>query len=135
MNLSGRLLSALLLLSNFCSAQGGWQNIYPIQSNSPYGDGIDAVRQTADGGYILAGMSEMNSAASQNRVVKVNDQGIIQWSNSYASVGNYSWATNIEIAPDGGFFVEGYRINPATFAREVYLQRLDANGNQIWLNF
>lgn len=127
------LISFFSLLS-VSFAQGGWQNIYPIQSNTPYGDGIDAVKQTPDGGYILAGASEVNSSASQNRVVKVNDQGIIQWSTSYASVGPYSWATNIELSPLGGYYVEGYRTNPSTFAREVYLQRIDANGNQLWLN-
>lgn len=123
-----------ILISNSYFAQGGWQTIYPIQSNSPYGDGIESVRQTPDGGYILAGLSEMNSSASQNRIVKVNDQGIIQWSASYASVGNYSWATNIELAPGGGYFVEGYRTNPVTYALEIYLHRLDANGNELWLN-
>ncbi len=133
---SGISLSIVfLVLTNLCLAQGGWQTIYPIQSNSPYGDGIESVRQTPDGGYILAGMSELNSAASQNRIVKVNDQGIVQWSNSYSAVGNYSWATNIELSPNGGYFIEGYRTNPVSFAREVYLQRLDANGNQLWLNF
>ena len=129
------LTFSLLTCFNAGFAQGGWQTIYPIQSSSQYGDGIDAVRQTPDGGYILAGVSEVNSAASQNRVAKVNDQGIIQWSNSYAAVGSYSWATNVELAPNGGYFVEGYRTNPTTYAREIYLQRLDANGNQVWLSF
>jgi hypothetical protein len=129
------LTFSLLSCFNLVLAQGGWQTIYPIQSSSQYGDGIDAVRQTPDGGYILAGVSEVNSSASQNRVAKVNDQGIIQWSNSYAAVGSYSWATNVELSPNGGYFIEGYRTNPVTFAREVYLQRLDANGNQVWLNF
>lgn len=128
------ILYLFILISNPFFAQGGWQNIYPIQSNSPYGDGIESVRQTPDGGYILAGLSEMNSSASQNRIVKVNDQGIIQWSSSYTTVGSYSWATNIELAAGGGYFVEGYRTNPVTYAREIYLQRLDANGNQLWLN-
>jgi len=130
-------ISLLILTTCFQSAfaQVGWQTIVPILSNTPYGDGCEALRQTPDGGYIVAGISEHNSAASQNRVVKMNDQGIIQWSQSYASIGPYSWARNVEIIPDGGYFIEGYRTHPTTYAREAYLQRIDVNGNQIWINF
>jgi hypothetical protein len=121
--------------TNSLFAQGGWQRIYPMFSGGPFGDGVDAVRQTLDGGYVMAGLSDHNSGASNNRVVKVDFQGNIQWSNSYSSLNNYSWATNIELAPGGGFYVEGKRTNPVTFKNEVYLQRIDANGNEVWVNF
>lgn len=129
------LLLLFIGLNHQVSAQGGWQQIYPMFSGGPHGDGIDAVRQTPDGGYILAGVSEHNSGASQNRVAKVNDQGTLQWSYSYANVGNYSWATNVELAAGGGFYVEGRRINPVSFQYEIYHQKLDNNGIQQWIKF
>ena len=128
-------LFALVLMNQLAFSQGGWQRLYPIFSGGLNGDGIEAVRQTADGGYIMAGISDHNSGAHNNRVVKVNDLGAIQWSNSYTSVNNYSWATNIEIAPTGGYYVEGHRNNPVTYKDEVYIQRLDVNGNELWVNF
>jgi hypothetical protein len=124
-----------LLFMKAAIAQGGWQMIYPMFSGGPHGDGIHAVRQTPDGGYIMVGISEHNSAAHHNRVVKVSDMGVIQWTQSYSSVNNYSWASNVELAPAGGYYVEGHRTNPVTYKNEVYIQRLDANGNELWVNF
>jgi len=124
-----------LFLSLSCLAQGGWQLIYPMLNGGPHGDGIEAVRQTPDGGYILAGITEHNSGAHHNRVTKVNDLGAIQWSYTYDEVGSYSWVSNIELAPNGDFIVEGYRTNPQTFSNEVYILRINAFGILQWIQF
>lgn len=117
-------------------AAGGWQRIYPMASGGPNGDGIECVRQTLDGGYIMAGLIENISASSKNRIVKVDDMGNIQWAYTYLnSVPTQSWATNIELAPGGGYYVEGRWFNQATFKDEVYIQHIDANGNVVWTNF
>lgn len=132
--------STITLILTFCLlhftalAQGGWQKIYSPILGGTLGDGIEAVRQTADGGYILAGVSEYGTSGGNNRIVKVDDQGNIQWTQSYVNLGMHSIATNIEITADGGYIIEGYRTNASTYASEVYLQRIDANGNQLWLN-
>jgi hypothetical protein len=126
-------LISLLCLQTF--AQGGWQRIYPMMSGGPNGDGIDAVRQTPDGGYILAGVTENVSAACKNLVVKVNDLGNIQWSYTYfGTVNNQSWASNVELAPQGGYYVEGRNRNPLTYLDEIFIQHLDDNGNQLWVS-
>jgi hypothetical protein len=123
----------LLLLCFNAFAQGGWQRIYPMISGGPNGDGIDAVRQTPDGGYIMAGVTENISAACKNRVVKVNDLGMVQWSYTYfGQVNNQSWASNVELAPQGGYYVEGRNRNQVTFQEEIYIQHLDDNGNELW---
>ena len=129
------VFAAFLLISTPIFSQGGWQKIYPMVSGGPNGDGVEAVRQTPDGGYIIAGITEHNSGAHHNRIVKVNFEGTIQWDSTYTSVDNYSWATNIELVPGGGYYVEGRRTNPDTYNYEVYIQRLDANGNELWVSF
>ena len=129
-------LSSLLFFCCQAFAIGGWQRIYPMISGGPNGDGIEAFRQTPDGGYIMAGLTENNSAASKNRIVKVDGMGNIQWSYTYfTGISNVSWATNIELAPSGGYYVEGRGNNPVTFADEIYIQLLDANGHEVWINF
>lgn len=131
------LLSLLsILYFNIVFAAGGWQRIYPVTSGGQYGDGVEAVRQTPDGGYIMAGLIDNNSSACKNRVVKVDDMGNIQWTFTYLNTNpNQSWATNIELAPNGGYFVEGRRMNPTNYLDEIYLQHLDANGNELWINY
>lgn len=132
----------LVLLSFFLTAiasvfaAGGWQKIYPMVSGGPYGDGIEAVRQTPDGGYIMAGLIDNNSSACKNRITKVDDMGNIQWAFTYLNtVPNQSWATNIELAPNGGYYVEGRRMNPLNYLDEIYIQHLDVNGNELWINY
>jgi hypothetical protein len=127
-------LCSFLFISQIVFAQGGWQRIYSPILGGTLGDGIEAVRQTADGGYILAGVSEYGTSGGNNRIVKVDDLGNIQWTQSYSNMGLHSIATNIEITSDGGYIIEGTRTNVSTYASEVYLQRIDANGNQLWLN-
>ena len=131
------LLSLLSILHfNYLFAAGGWQKIYPVTSGGQYGDGVEAVRQTPDGGYIMAGLIDNNSSACKNRVVKVDDMGNIQWTFTYLNtIPNQSWATNIELAPNGGYFVEGRRMNPISYLDEIYLQHLDVNGNELWINY
>lgn len=129
------LIVTFLLTSYLGSAQDGWQRIYPTFGGGVDGDGIEAVRQTPDGGYVLAGITEHNSGAHHNKIVKVDFQGTIQWAQTYSSVANYSWASNIEVAPGGGYYIEGRRTNPTTFKFETYIQRLDANGNEMWVTF
>ena len=127
-------LCSFLFISQIVLAQGGWQRIYSPILGGTLGDGIEAVRQTADGGYILAGVSEFGTSGGNNRIVKVDDVGNIQWTQSYSNMGLNSSATNIEITADGGYIIEGTLTNASTYASEVYLQRIDANGNQVWLN-
>lgn len=125
----------LFFASTPSHAQGGWQRIYPTFSGGTNGDGIHAVRQTPDGGYILGGIMAHNSGAHDNKIVKVDFQGEIQWEQTYSSVNNSSWVSNIELAPGGGFYVEGRRTSPITYLNEAYIQRIDANGNEIWVTF
>ena len=90
-------LCSFLFISQIVLAQGGWQRIYPPILGGTLGDGIEAVRQTTDGGYILAGVSEFGTSGGNNRIVKVDDHGNIQWTQSYSNMGLHSIATNIEI--------------------------------------
>jgi uncharacterized repeat protein (TIGR01451 family) len=130
------LLICSIFAFNNLFAIGGWQRIYPAASGGVNGDGIHALCQTPDGGYIMAGIIDNVSAASKNRVVKVDDLGNIQWAYTYLdTINNVSWATNIELAPNGGYYVEGRNRNGTTYQDEIYIQRLDANGNQLWVNF
>ena len=72
------LIVAFFLLHFNALAQGGWQKICPPILGGATGDGIEAVRQTADGGFMLAGVSEYATSGGNSRIVKVDDMGNIQ---------------------------------------------------------
>ncbi|MCP4441628.1 MAG: T9SS type A sorting domain-containing protein [Aureispira sp.] len=127
--LSFLIFCFLFSINHPLHAQTGWEIIYP-SPNAPNGDGIDALRQTPDGGYILVGVTAQNSAAGRSRIVKVDDHGITQWAKTYNLTGNMSWAYDVEIT-NGGYLVYG-RLRNAQFKYASYLQKLDVHGNQVW---
>lgn len=125
------ICSILMCYTQFLSAQVGWEIIYP-SPNAPNGDGIECVRQTPDGGYILAGLTGHNSAASRSRLVKVDDQGIIQWAQTYPLSSIASFINSIELV-SGGYLVYGRLLGfNGGSGYSLYLQKLDYFGNQIW---
>jgi len=81
------------------------------------GSGTDAaqsIRQTMDGGYIVAGQSNSNDGdVSGNHgnfddwVVKLNDTGAIQWQESLGGSG-VDYAYSIQQTTDGGYIVAGF---------------------------
>jgi hypothetical protein len=71
----------------------------------------NAVQQTTDGGYILAGFTSSNDGTSsgcsgQNYwVAKINNTGSLQWQKCLGGIGS---AKSIQQTSDGGFIVAGY---------------------------
>jgi hypothetical protein len=84
-------------------------------SHGGSGDDIAySIQQTFDGGYILAGESNStdwdvtgNHGGFDYWVVKISDQGSIQWQNSLGGSGN-DRANSIIQTTDGGYIVTGY---------------------------
>jgi len=76
-------------------------------------DVANAIQQTADGGYIVAGMTESNDGdVSGNHgkadcwIVKLNSDGSIQWQNSMGG-SRHDAANSIQQTDDAGYIVAG----------------------------
>jgi hypothetical protein len=118
------------------------------------GDVLMSVRQTSDGGYILAGHS-YSSADSGNKtstnwgdddywIIRLNGNGNELWQQSYGGTGAESLAV-IRQTTDGGFILGGYSysgqsgnktspnfsssLDPST---DYWIVRVDATGNKLW---
>jgi type 1 glutamine amidotransferase len=72
-----------------------------------------SIQQTADGGYIVAGLTSSNDGdVSGNKgftdfwVVKLNSLGAIVWQKSLGGTG-YDWPSSIQQTADGGYIVAG----------------------------
>jgi hypothetical protein len=89
-----------------------------IQWQKSYGgsedDGANSIRQTLDGGFIVAGTSKSNDGdVSGNHgyedywIIKLDDVGNIVWQKCYGgSDGDY--ATSVQETDDNGFILAGY---------------------------
>jgi len=92
-----------------------------------------SVRQTTDGGYIIAGTAESRSTdKSDVYLVKTDPSGVEVWNKSYGGNGKYS-GNSVQQTVEGGYIVVGGRRD---FGEDlsIYLLKLDADGNEIWSN-
>jgi uncharacterized protein YuzE len=124
------LLSVFLvaIFTEYAYAQVRFARTYGGTNN----DGAYSVRQTSDGGYIVAGRtSSFGAGAWDFFLVKTDANGNVQWAKTYGQT-NWDRAHFVQQTPDGGYIVGG-RISPVTAAiDDVLLIKTDANGNIIW---
>jgi hypothetical protein len=125
------------------SGQGG--NMYLVKTDAvgdpewedAYGGAIEveavAVRQTAEGGYILAGTKETRIGdflTYDMYLVKTNPQGNVEWKRTYGGDGDRR-ADSIEQTIDGGYILAGSTTSSATGV-DVCLVKVGSAGNVVW---
>ena len=120
----------------------GWPKIYD-QGSAKTGTAYD-IKNTQDGGFILAGTTSTGGvegdpgAEGDALVIKVDNQGNEAWRKTFG--GNHGDAFHsIAITSDGGYIAAGSSASFSTnnssneiLWNEVYLVRLDSNGNLLW---
>src|SRR2546427_4555757 len=109
------------------SGQIQWQHVF-VDPNSQYSAAY-AVRQTPDGGYVVAGEIYYN----QILVSKLDSTGTLVWQHVYA-LGTDSYAETLGLTSDGGFILGGLvSISTASsYSSSVLLLKLDSTGNPQW---
>jgi hypothetical protein len=100
-----------------------WQHLF-VDPNSQYSAAY-AVRQTSDGGYVLAG--EIYSG--QIFVLRLDSTGAPVWQHTY-SAGTDTYDSSLELTSDGGFILGGSVYNAGSSG--VLLLKLDSAGNAQW---
>jgi hypothetical protein len=91
-------------------------------------EGANAIVQTNDGGYVLAGIgSQIPSIGGPLiYVIKTNATGDTMWTRKYS--GNS--ATSVGLTSDGGYIIAGWAQAPVIIA--LRLIKLDSTGNTVW---
>ncbi len=92
-----------------------------------------AVKQTADGGYIVAGYSySFGGGDADVWLVKTNSSGDTLWTRTYGSPNGDEHAFDILIAPDSGYILVGTTESFGAGPYDVYVIRTDADGDTLW---
>ena len=91
-----------------------------------------SVRQTSDGGYIIAGETSSYGAGNNDAwLIKTDQEGYQQWDKTFGGTEN-DGARSVQQTADGGYIVAGvtrpYRGLPA----DAWLIKTDANGDEQW---
>ncbi|MBD3234509.1 MAG: hypothetical protein GF315_12360, partial [candidate division Zixibacteria bacterium] len=95
-------------------------------------DWLSDIQQTSDGGYLIAGFSDLNDQG-RAYLVKTNSQGAVIWYKLEYD-GYYKWFTSAMQTMDGGYIAAGFTEvwNGWNYYEEIYMVKYDSEGNKEW---
>jgi len=121
---------------------GGW-DVYLIKTDNTgielwsktygdiYGDEALSVRQTTDGGYIIAGRTwNFGAGGADFYLIKTDASGTEQWSQTYGGPNNDK-CNSVELTSDGGYILAGYTYSDEGYP-DFYLIKTDSSGTEEW---
>jgi hypothetical protein len=125
------------------SATDGSYKVYIVKTDSggnvewskDFGGGSDnrafSLEQQGNG-YVVAGYTKSHRESSDVYVVKVDLAGNLVWEKTFGGSDTEEVAQSISGTSDGGYILAG-KTNQYTYgAYDVYLLKLDSNGNEQW---
>lgn len=105
-----------------------WSKYYG-GSNSDAGH---SVRQTAEGGYIIGGVTTSYGSGTQDVwLIKTDSSGKELWNNTYGGSDN-SWCHTVQLTNDGGYILSGSCNYQYKVSCDFCLIKTDASGNEEW---
>lgn len=120
--------SDAFLIKTNSSGDTLWSKIYGGNA----GDFGEAVRQTTDGGYVMAGITGSFGAGVEDiYVVKTNSSGDTLWTKTYGTIYD-DLGLSIEQTTDGGYVIAGHTESNGAGKGDFYCVKLDAAGDTIW---
>ena len=119
----GNLYQVYLIKTNV-SGDTLWTRTYGGTST----DRGNSVRQTSDGGYIVAGYTSSFGNGGQVYLIKINALGDTLWTRTYGGANDdYGWS--VQQTTDGGYIMAGATNSFGNGSYDVYLIKTDANGS------
>ncbi|HKC68519.1 MAG TPA: hypothetical protein VKG26_09825, partial [Bacteroidia bacterium] len=121
------------LLKTDASGNLTWSKTY----GGAYGEVAFSVKQTTDGGYILAGFTSSFGISPYGDindlyVLKTDANGNLTWSKTYGQDGD-DWAYGVVQTQDGGYAITGHtNVDSVSALSDVYLIKTDANGDTLF---
>jgi hypothetical protein len=106
-----------------------------MQWSKTFGKGSDvgySVQQTSDGGYIIVGTTASYGAGwADVYLIKVDANGNMQWSKTFGGK-EPDRGYSVQQTSDGGYIIVGETKSYGAGWADVYLIKVDANGNMQW---
>jgi len=96
-------------------------------------DIAQSVWQTADGGYIVAGATQIYGAGETDALVlKYDSAGTLEWARTAGRDDYYDEALSVQQTADGGYIVAGYTTGYGMGYADVFLLKYDSEGTLSW---
>ena len=120
---------AIWILKLSAAGEIEWEKIY---GRSAIDDQVYSVKQTNDGGYIVAGHTESYGAGSSDiLILKLALDGTIEWQKTYGGVESEK-TNSILLTNDGGYIVAGHTESYGAGSSDVLILKLALDGTIEW---
>jgi uncharacterized delta-60 repeat protein len=91
-----------------------------------------SVKQTSDGGYIIAGCTSSSGTGGYDFwLVKTDASGNMEWSKTYEDLWD-EYACSVQQTADGGYILAGYTCYFLTGLSDMWLVKTNSNGDMEW---
>lgn len=109
-----------------------WMQTY----GDSYIDEAYQVKQTSDGGFIIAGMSTAFGNAGEGWLIKTDSEGNVLWNNGYhpasgANPTGWDYIYDVIETGTGDFVAFGYAAMQENLL-QAWIMKIDAAGNRLW---
>jgi len=105
-----------------------WQKTYGGYAS----DGANSIRQTVDGGYVVAGQSNSFGAGNSDIwVLKLASDGTVEWQKTYGG-SQKDDAYSIQQTSDGGYVVAGQTDSFGAGSIDIWVLKLASDGTVEW---
>jgi len=95
-------------------------------------DDACSIIKTNDGGFIIVGCTKSYGVGGYDSyIIKINSSGIIEWSKTYGGINDDITYKGISTS-DNSFAIVGRTASFGTGGEDVYLIKIDSNGDTLW---
>jgi hypothetical protein len=127
------VLAIMIMSSSVAFAQpSSYDTLWTRTYGFVYWDAAFSVKQTPDGGYLLAGGANLGAPQGYDCcVVKTDSVGDALWTRTYGGT-DYQTATSCVQTPEGDFVMAGYTYGHAPNDWDVYVLKINSYGDSLW---
>jgi hypothetical protein len=110
-----------------------WTRTYTRSSDTSSNEAAFSVRQTSDGGYIIAGYTgSLATGLLDVYLLKTNADGDTVWTKTFGEADYLDIGFSVQQTSDGGYITTGITESYGAGEADVWLIKTDANGDTTW---